>query len=367
MGSSAGRRPHLCFVGWADHVHLERWAGYFAKQGYQVSVITFSKPGHYPPGVSQYEIGLKGRGLRWVILKIRYLLWRIKPDVVHVHWAHFAPQVRAAWPGPLMVTAWGSDIYLRERFSDAQWAQTGAALRSANLITCDSADLATAIETTLTVPASRIEVVQWGVDTDLFSPNGPDLRATLGLGERPVIFSVRNFTPLYNQETVVAAFDQLHRLRPDAYLLMKNYRGDPEYVTNIKNEINTRGLDNHCRIIETIPYEEMPALYRTASAVVSIPHSDATPMTLLEAMSTGNTPIVSNLPSLHEWIRHGETGYLVTPTNIDDVTAGLCWAINRDNQSNRLHSSARKAILTTASQEIYMSRIARHYANLYNN
>lgn len=364
MGSSVVERPHLCFVGWADHVHLERWAGHFAAKGFRVSVISFTKAGRYPPGVRQYEVGLKGRGLRWIILKLRYLLWRIRPDVVHVHWAHFAPQVRAAWPGPLMVTAWGSDIYLRERFSDDQWAQTGAALRSADLVTCDSADLATAIETTLSVPGRQIEVVQWGVDTDLFSPDGPDLRAAYGLGVRPVVFSVRNFTPLYNQETVVAAFDRLRRARPDAYLLMKNYRGDPDCVARIRADIDARGLGEHCRIVETVPYEEMPALYRTADAVVSIPHSDATPMSLLEAMSTGTLPVVSDLPSLREWVRNGETGYLVPPTDTDAVAASLLQAIEASSRASRPDSPARGIVVRTASQAMFMARVAEHYAGM---
>ena len=100
----------ICFVGWGDHVHLERWAGYFANQGLEVSVISMSGPGDYPKGVSQYLLGLAQRGPRWKVLKLRYLLWKIKPDVVHVHWAHFANLLAKAWSGPLVVTAWGSDI-----------------------------------------------------------------------------------------------------------------------------------------------------------------------------------------------------------------------------------------------------------------
>jgi glycosyltransferase involved in cell wall biosynthesis len=355
-------RPHVCFVGWADHVHLERWASYFAEHGYRVSVISFSGSGRYPGKVRQYRIGLAGRGPRWVVMKLRYLLWRICPDLVHVHWAHFAPEIRQAWSGPLVVTAWGSDIYLRDRFSATQWARTAQALQSADLVTCDSADLAAAIESAMGVPPQNIEIIQWGVNTDLFSPDGSDLRAEYGLADRAVVFSVRNFTPLYNQETVVAAFDRLREKRPDAFLLMKSYGGEPAYMDKIRGEIGRRGLEAHVRIIETVPYEEMPSLYRTADVVVSIPHSDATPMSLLEAMSVGAVPIVSDLPSLREWVRQGETGYLVPPTNVDLVADALDTALGHTDPQQGLRAAARQVVVRRASQAAFMGSMAQRYA-----
>lgn len=364
MSASGRKRPHLCFVGWADHVHLERWAGYFAEQGYRVSVISFSDPGRYPEGVRQYRVGLEGRGPRWVIMKLRYLLWRIRPDIVHVHWAHFAPEVRAAWSGPLVVTAWGSDIYLRQRFSDNQWLRTSSTLRSAQLVTCDSVDLAIAIESSMAVPHERIKVIHWGVDTDLFSPTGPDLRSNYGLAGRAVVFSVRNFTPIYNQETVVAAFELLRSSRPDSFLLMKSYGGDQAYMTKISREISRRHLDEHVRIVETVPYEKMPALYRTADVVLSIPHSDATPMSLLEAMGVGAIPVVSDLPSLREWVRHGETGYLVPPNNVEAVVEALSFALGQPERTRLLRLAARNTVLHQASQRMFMGLMADHYLSM---
>jgi glycosyltransferase involved in cell wall biosynthesis len=40
-------------------------------------------------------------------------------------------------------------------------------------------------------------------------------------------------------------------------------------------------------------------------------------MSVLEAMASGSAPIVSDLPSLREWIRDGWNGYLVAPNGKD--------------------------------------------------
>jgi glycosyltransferase involved in cell wall biosynthesis len=285
---------------------------------------------------------------------------------VHVHWAHFAVSVREVWAGPLVVTAWGSDIYRREAFTEEEWRALGKTLRAAELITCDSADLSRTIQISFDVPAHRIAVIQWGVDTDLFSPGGPDRRSDLGLLDREVIFSARNFTPIYNQETVIAAFAIVRQTRPRAFLLMKRYGGDPAYLECIRSAIRTRGLNADVRILESIPYEQMPALYRTADVMVSVPLSDAAPMALLEAMATGLASIVSDLPSLREWVRPAETGYLVDPTDAPALAAAVCAVLEDRKQSTLLLERARKLVVEKASQAEHMKTMGQHYVRLCN-
>jgi glycosyltransferase involved in cell wall biosynthesis len=57
--------------------------------------------------------------------------------------------------------------------------------------------------------------------------------------------------------------------------------------------------------------------YATAQFYFSLPESDATSVSLLEAMAYGCVPIVSDIPANREWIEHGKNGIIVgTNTNI---------------------------------------------------
>jgi glycosyltransferase involved in cell wall biosynthesis len=56
--------------------------------------------------------------------------------------------------------------------------------------------------------------------------------------------------------------------------------------------------------------------YARARFWISIPESDATSISLLEAMAYGCIPIVSNLPSNKEWITDGENGFIIK--NLDE-------------------------------------------------
>jgi glycosyltransferase involved in cell wall biosynthesis len=348
-------RRRICFVGWGDHVHVERWAGYFARIGHEVSVISFSGEGRYPPGVRQYVLGMKGRGPRWVQWRLRYLLWRIAPDLVHVHWAHFAVPVQAVWHGPLVVTAWGSDVYRRDQFDDGQWRALGDALRTADLVTCDSDDMASSLRDAFDLSSDQVKVIQWGVDTDMFSPSGPDLRHAQALENREVVLSARNFTPLYNQETVVRAFAQLREQRPSLFLLMKSYGGDPDYLAKMRAEIDRLGLASDVRILNAVPYDEMPQLYRTADVTVSVPLSDATPMALFEAMASGSPCVVCDLPSLREWVTHGETGFLVDPVDVDALARAIERALEKGPPREHMRQRARELMVAKASQRAHMA------------
>jgi glycosyltransferase involved in cell wall biosynthesis len=51
--------------------------------------------------------------------------------------------------------------------------------------------------------------------------------------------------------------------------------------------------------------------YRRSAVFVSVPESDGTSVSLLEAMGAGCLPVLSNLPANREWVREGDNGLLV--------------------------------------------------------
>lgn len=355
-------RRRICYLGWADHVHTERWAGYFAQQGDEVSLISTSGLGNYPPGTVQHALGMDSRGPRWKAWRLRWLLWRLRPQLLHVHWAHFAVLARMAWRGPTVVTAWGSDVYRDRNFTELEWTSLGQALRASALVTCDSEDLADTLRQKFELRAEQVAVIQWGVDTASFNPNGENLRASLGLQGREVILSPRNFTPLYNQETIVRAFARLHRERPQTVLLMKNYGGDEDYIQRILAVIDELGLRDVVQVLQTLRYEEMAALYRTADVMVSVPLSDATPMSLLEAMACGCACVVCDLPSLREWVTHERTGLLVQAQDVEALHQAMLSALS--STAAPMRAAARAKVVEQASQHAWMARMSAHYDTL---
>jgi glycosyltransferase involved in cell wall biosynthesis len=363
----SGKPVKLCFVGWGSLVHLERWAGYFARSSYHVSVISFSDYiGRYPNGVREYRLGLTKRSMKWKELKMRYLLWKIKPDLVHVHWAGFAHPVARVWSGPLVVTAYGTDIYGLDRQPTHVEQECAIGLRSAHAITCDSEDLKQRIEKFQKDHQRPVYLVQWGVDTASFFPAQPDpvLMSELNVAGRPVIFSPRHITPLYNQKTIVTAFAAVVRQLPDAVLILKHYKKDENYFQILQAYIADLGLEDSVRIVGFLPYERMADLYRMAAVTVSVPLSDATPMSLLEAMACGSVPVVSDLPSLREWVDDGRNGYLVSPQDAEKLALRMLNVLRNPEQARAYVQRNLKIIRERASQDVHMARMADIYSDV---
>jgi glycosyltransferase involved in cell wall biosynthesis len=293
------------------------------------------------------------------------LLWRFRPDLLHVHWAHFAVQAARVWSGPLAVTAWGSDIYRYDRFTEAQWSMLAGALDRANLVTCNSTDLAGAMHDRTGIAREKVKVLQWGVDTDQFAPGASALASELDLPRQDVVLSIRNFEPIYNQESVIEAFAIARKSVPSAFLLMKNHGGNADYIAKIRTRIRELDLVDHIRIIESsLPYERMPELYRAAAVTISIPHSDATSSSLLEAMSCGSLPLVSDLPAMREWIAHRENGYLVAPTDIEAIAACIVDGLRETAFRSDAAERNRRIAVERASQDTNMQRCLQLYSQM---
>ncbi len=309
-------------------------------------------------GVRQYVLGLQGRGPRWKAAKLAWLLHRIRPDIVHVHWAHFASLLSGVWRGPRVVTAWGSDIYRRDTETPHAQAALGEALRAAAVVTCDSADLAREIVACSGISPARVEVVQWGVDTDNFHrQEAPAFATELGIAGRPVVFSARNFLPLYNQEMVVEAFARIRDEFPAAVLLLKDYNGDGDYRQRVMARVAELRIADAVRLVETVPHERMAELYSMAAVTVSVPSSDATPMALFEAMACGSVPIFSDLPSLREWIVDGLNGYLVPIGDVSLLAERLRSVLRDSTGAAAMIARNRTLVESSASQAANMRRM----------
>ena len=236
-------------------------------------------------------------------------------------------------------------------------------LYRADLVTCDSEDLAARTRGECGVQARNVSVIQWGVDTELFTPAKElsPLAHELKAVSRPVILSARNFTPVYNQETVVAAFARVVARLPTA---MKRHGGDPEYFVKIRSQIESFGISSSVKIVDTVLYERMPDLYRMARVTVSVPLSDATPMALLEAMACGSAPIVSGVPSLREWIVDGSNSFLVNPTDVSRVSTCIERLLSDPTLAAEFARKNLEIVQGRASQAENMGRMEAGYREL---
>jgi glycosyltransferase involved in cell wall biosynthesis len=283
---------------------------FFAERGHRLHLLV-SDGQPIDPGLDE-RIGLARftisrpqpiRGLASLLTRrsLRRALGPLRPDVLHAHFLR-----RYGWMAhlsgfrPFVITVWGSDVF---GVVDQGWLArrpSSRALSAAALVTADSRALADAA-IGLGARPSRMRLVQFGVDPLRFAPGpAPDVvRRRVGADGHRVVFAPRALRPLYRQDVVVAT---LARLPDDVIVVFAEGGQDPAERARLEAQAAALGVADRVRFVPAIPHDEMPDFYRLADVVVSVPESDAWPVTAFESMATGVPIVMSDLASAREGI-----------------------------------------------------------------
>lgn len=353
----SGGAPHdragVLMLGPLNTPHVEHLAMAMARRGHGVDVGGNVTPVYPPPtttaaGIPTFPLQLPA--LLWV----RRLISRRRPDVVHTHWlSAYGFLAALAGASPLIVTAWGSDVY---GASPWQLRQCRFAVRHADVAMSDSHDLLDQMAA-MGAPRDRLYLLNWGVDLGSFSPP-PDraaVRRQLGLGDGPLILSPRALIPLYNPRVILEAFAAVRARFPDAQLVLKHIGTD---------EPDLGGpLPEGVHVIGHVPYEQMSAYFRAADVCVSIPDTDSAPRSVWEAMAAGCACVISDLPWTREQIVDGRDALLVPPA-AGALTEALERLLGDPEASRAMGAAARHLVEEHHDEQRQMDDLSALYERL---
>jgi D-inositol-3-phosphate glycosyltransferase len=252
-------------------------------------------------------------------------LWQSdRPDVVHA----------LRWTSGLAALAAARDlgIPLVQEFSSLGVSERRAAADQSGAVKADGASAArirlepaigrsaTAVVATnsaevsdlasLGVHRSSIRVVPWGVDTDLFTPEGPVAKRN----GRPRLLTAADLTQRQPLETLLRALTRV----PGAELLVvggpdeASLDSDDGYVKLAKFAA-TLGITDRVIFTGEVEYAAMPPLLRSADLVISTCQYAPSGTTSLQAMACG-TPVIAPPVGGHmDAVVDGTTGIIMPP------------------------------------------------------
>lgn len=232
---------------------------------------------------------------------------------------------------PLVVTAWGSDLFQSGATSLASRTLTRRCVRAARLCTADSPPLLEALRRAGAADHARL--VGFGISPAFFSPgNALESRRQLGLpATGPIFVSARSMTPLYNIDTAIRAFAKLRESTPRAHLALKDYLGDASYKAGLHSLVDDLGLTTSVTWLEAIPPSDLPALYSAADVVISLAATDSFPLTMWESFAQGRLLVASDVAGVREAFAPEDRWLLATPDDPHDVARALRAAIDVDS------------------------------------
>jgi phosphatidylinositol alpha-1,6-mannosyltransferase len=235
-----------------------------------------------------------------------------------------APALRRAGATRLVATTHGHE---------AGWAQLPAArtlLRrigeSTDTITYLGEYTRSRIASALTPEAAaRMVRLPPGVDERTFHPGsgGDEVRARLGLTDRPVVVCVSRLVPRKGQDTLVLAMPRILAKEPDAVLLIV---GGGPYEKELRKLAHETGVADSVRFTGAVPWSELPAHYG-AGDVFAMPcrtrrgglDVEGLGIVYLEASATGLPVVAGDSGGAPDAVLDGETGWVVRGGSAEDA------------------------------------------------
>ncbi|MFH9015000.1 glycosyltransferase family 4 protein [Streptomyces sp. NPDC017943] len=235
-----------------------------------------------------------------------------------------APALREAGAERLVATTHGHE---------AGWAQLPAARQLLRRIG-DATDTLTylgeytrsRIATALT-PQAAARMVQLppGVDEKTFHPGsgGDEVRARLGLTDRPVVVCVSRLVRRKGQDTLIRALPRILAAEPDTVLLIV---GGGPYEKDLRRLAHETGVAASVRFTGSVPWSELPAHYG-AGDVFAMPcrtrrgglDVEGLGIVYLEASATGLPVVAGDSGGAPDAVLDGETGWVVRGGSPEDA------------------------------------------------
>jgi len=264
----------LAFLADGESVHTKRWLTYFVGKGYDVHLITSTaKP---IKGVKIHELRFSLARNAYFLAhasfplrawKIRKMVRKINPDVLHAHYiTNYGLCGALSGFHPLILSPWGSDIttdpersrikkrLIRFAFERADLVQINTKIGKKRLIElgCDP---------------RKIFMQQWGVDTNRFSPKArsQSLRRKLGIDDAYSVLCARYWRPLYNVEVFVEAVPLvLKKIKNVKFIMLGGGPLEPK----LKKLARRLEVYENMVFIGRVPEAEMPAYLASVDVYV---------------------------------------------------------------------------------------------------
>ncbi len=171
---------------------------------------------------------------------------------------------------------------------------------------------------------SPIEVVPNGIDTERFTPEGPE--SDLIDAEGPVVLFVGRFADGKRPWLAVDAFAAVLEEYPDAELYLC---GDGALRDDLEAQVAELGIGESVTFLGHVPYDEMPKVYRSGDVLVLPSRAEGVPRTVLEAMASGTAIVTSRLEQTAQIVDSvGQTveeasGEAFAASLLDSIEAGV--------------------------------------------
>ena len=353
----------ICFFAASNSIHSYRWVKYFAGRGYAVTWVSLCKTIFEPiEGVKYHEITTSKNliSIFRSVVFLRKILNSEKPDFLHVHYLGIYGLI-ALLSGfrTIVSTPWGSDILINKK-NFLYWILIRAFLKRAKLITCDARHMKDQI-LEFGVSKNQVEIINFGIDTEQFAPMPTNFQLTkkMKIKDGFTVISMRNFEPVYDLKTFILAMPEVLSKYPYVNFLLIGQGSQEKELKDLVKELKIESSVFFPGFISNV---DLPQLLNSSDIYVSTSLSDAgIAASTAEAMACGVPVVITDTGENREWIKNGETGYLIPPSDPFKLAEAIQNMILKPKEIKKVGLAGRKMIFDHNDYRTEMSKVDRLY------
>jgi glycosyltransferase involved in cell wall biosynthesis len=288
--------------------------------------------------------------------RFMYLVWRLKPDVLHGHGAKAGAFIRMRPRSRENIRVYtphgGSLHYPLNTLKGALYSRLERALmNSTELFLFESAFARDTYQRTIGNPAGLVRCVFNGVTADEFDPivKGADATDIVYVGE---------FRHIKGADLLIEA---VVRLRADGRAVMLTLAGDGEELAALKALVQKHGLSEAVRFIGHVK-----ARYGfSKGGVLVVPsRGDSMPYVVIEAAAAGVPMVAANVGGIPE-IFGAHTDALFAPNNVDAMADAIKTALKEPEAALTRAKSLRERVLVHFSQQAMVEGVLAGYRDAF--
>jgi phosphatidylinositol alpha-1,6-mannosyltransferase len=202
--------------------------------------------------------------------------------------------------------------------------------------------------------------ISLGTDPAQFHPSRDTgmLRAQWGVGQAPLLMTVARLVPHKGQDFAIRALAALADEFPELRYVIVGDGHDEQRLRGLTREL---GVTDRVIFAGALSDAELPEAYATSTLYVGLSRVDRDinvegfGISFVEAGASGVPSVAGDSGGVRSAVRDGETGMVVSPTDVASITGAIALLLRDDNRRRSMGEAARRAVETHYNWE----RVAR--------
>ena len=285
----------------------------------------------------------------------------IGPDIVHTHsgvWHKVSLAARIAGVPIVVYTEHGRQVPDPWIVRKMDWM----ASRMTDVVIAVSEAVARVLKERVVSYPERVVVIPNGVDARQFAPTAEDgrLRAELGVSsDTPIIGSIGRFMQVKGYDVAIAAYQVLRREWPGGTPPILVLAGDgPERA-------RLEALSEQLEVRSNVRFlgfrDDLASILSAFTIFTMSSHSEGTSVSLLEAMSAGLCPVVTDVGGNAAVLGSALKHRLVPPADPTALARAWMDALQKENRRRADAQVARESVARNHSIESTVAAYSRLY------